>query len=108
MSDMLNFATKQDMSNLDIKIDKVLAAVERLSKKTDQQFFMVDQRFKVVESDIAELKQSQDRILSTLDGFAGMAIRNSSEQAVGDHRLNRLVAWSKKVSVKVDVPLEGL
>jgi len=86
-----------------------------LSKQTDElvnliHVFMdqVDTRFKAVESEIVELKQSHNKLLNSIDGFISRIDKYETELAARDNQLEKLLAWARKVSKKTGIPLEDL
>ena len=86
-----------------------------LSKQTDElvnliHVFMdqVDTRFKAVESEIVELKQSHNKLLNSIDGFISRIDKYETELAARDNQFEKLLAWARKVSEKTGIPLEDL
>jgi septal ring factor EnvC (AmiA/AmiB activator) len=86
-----------------------------LQKQTEEivgliQAFMhqVDDRFNKLENDIAELKDSHNRLLNTIDGFISRIDKYETELAARDNQIEKLIAWARKVSEKTGIPLENL
>ena len=86
-----------------------------LSKQTDElvnliHVFMdqVDTRFKAVESEIIELKQSHNKLLKSIDGFIARIDKYETELAARDNQFEKLLEWARKVSEKTGIPLENL
>ena len=86
-----------------------------LSKQTDEivnliRVFMdqVDTKFKTVESEIIELKESHNKLINTIDGFISRIDKYESELAARDNQFEKLLAWARKVSEKTGIPLEYL
>ncbi len=86
-----------------------------LSKQTDElvnliHVFMdqVDTRFKAVESEIVELKQSHNKLLNSIDGFISRIDKYETELAARDNQFEKLLEWARKVSEKTGIPLEDL
>jgi septal ring factor EnvC (AmiA/AmiB activator) len=86
-----------------------------LSKQTDEivnliHVFMdqVDTKFKTVESEIIELKESHNKLINTIDGFISRIDKYESELAARDNQFEKLLAWARKVSEKTGIPLEYL
>ena len=86
-----------------------------LSKQTDElvnliHVFMdqVDTRFKAVESEIIELKQSHNKLLKSIDGFIARIDKYETELAARDNQFEKLLEWARKVSEKTGIPLEIL
>ena len=86
-----------------------------LSKQTDElvnliHVFMdqVDTRFKAVESDIIDLKQSHNKLLNSIDGFISWINKYETELASRDNQFEKLLEWARKVSEKTGIPLENL
>ena len=86
-----------------------------LSKQTDElvnliHVFMdqVDTRFKAVETEIIELKESHNKLLNSIDGFISRIDKYETELAARDNQLEKLLAWARKVSKKTGIPLEDL
>ena len=95
------------------ELKKVLES--SLSKQTDElvnliHVFMdqVDTRFKAVESEIVELKQSHNKLLNSIDGFISRIDKYETELAARDNQFEKLLAWARKVSEKTGIPLEDL
>jgi len=86
-----------------------------LSKQTDEivnliHVFMdqVDTKFKTVESEIIELKESHNKLINTIDGFISRIDKYESDLAARDNQFEKLLAWARKVSEKTGIPLEYL
>ena len=95
------------------ELKKVLES--SLSKQTDElvnliHVFMdqVDTRFKAVESEIIELKQSHNKLLNSIDGFISRLDKYETELAARDNQFEKLLSWARKVSEKTGIPLENL
>ncbi len=58
-----------------------------------------------LKADIAEVKESNTQILTSIDGLAKMVKTFQEEHIIMRKRLETLEAWAKKVSEKVGVPL---
>ena len=66
---MAEYATKQDVQQIvDRAVDKAVTDLSEIIANFAQQ---VDTRFNEVEKEIAELKDSHQRLLNTIDGFVG-------------------------------------
>jgi len=70
-----------------------------LSKQTDEivnliHVFMdqVDTKFKTVESEIIELKESHNKLINTIDGFISRIDKYESELAARDNQFEKLLA----------------
>ena len=86
-----------------------------LSKQTDEivnliHVFMdqVDTKFKTVESEIIELKESHNKLINTIDGFISRIDKYESELAARDNQFEKLLAWVREVSEKTGILLEYL
>jgi chromosome segregation ATPase len=111
---MADYATKQDtkalsdkISSLEDSIDaKITKAVDDLSEVIGQFSSRVDERFNKVEKDIAELKESHNRLMDTLDAFLKRLDDIEVNNAARDRQLERLETWIKQVAQKTGVKLE--
>ena len=99
---MAEYATKQEVQEI---VDKAVTDLSEIIANFAQQ---VDTRFNKVEKEISELKDSHQRLLSTIDSFVGRIDRYESEQLARDSQFNRLLEWARKVSEKTGIPLENL
>jgi len=70
-----------------------------LSKQTDEivnliHVFMdqVDTKFKTVESEIIELKESHNKLINTIDGFISRIDKYESDLAARDNQFEKLLA----------------
>ena len=104
--DMTDYVNKEELK-------EVLES--SLSKQTDElvnliHVFMdqVDTRFKAVESEIIELKQSHNKLLKSIDGFISRIDKYETELAARDNQFEKLLEWARKVSEKTGIPLENL
>ena len=104
--DMTDYVNKEELK-------EVLES--SLSKQTDElvnliHVFMdqVDTRFKAVESEIIELKQSHNKLLKSIDGFIARIDKYETELAARDNQFEKLLEWARKVSEKTGIPLENL
>ena len=86
-----------------------------LSKQTDEivnliHVFMdqVDTKFKTVESEIIELKESHNKLINTIDGFISRIDKYESDLAARDNQFEKLLAWVREVSEKTGILLEYL
>ncbi|MGB4758604.1 MAG: hypothetical protein WBP26_00960 [Candidatus Saccharimonadales bacterium] len=116
---MNDYATKDDLKELDQKLDKRFDDIVELIQGFMQQ---VDDRFNKVEfglenvkgelsktrQEIVDLRVSHDRLLNTIDAFVGRLDRQEAEQAARDNQFEKLLAWARKVSEKTGIPLENL
>ena len=100
--DMSAYATKQEVQEI---VDKAVTDLSEIISTFAQQ---VDTRFNKVEKELAELRESHQRLLNTIDGFVGRIDRYETEQLMRDNQLNRLLEWARKVSEKTGIPLENL
>lgn len=109
-------ATKQDITDLQVNLDKKITDLQvNLDKKFEDVMgvlhtFMaqVDQRFNKVETDISDIRISLDRLTNTLDGFLKRLDDIETEQTARDAQFARLVEWAKQVSIKTGIPLKDL
>lgn len=94
-------------SNEDLR-GEIREAVTDLSEVIANFAQQVDARFNKIEADIADLRQSHDRLLNTIDGFVARIDKYETEQAVRDNQFEKLLVWAKKVSEKTGIPLENI
>lgn len=98
-------ATKSDITKLDKKIDESFSDITNLITTFMEQ---VDARFQKVEYDLADLKESHNRLLNTIDGFISRIDKYETELAARDSQFEKLLTWARKVSEKTGIPLENL
>ena len=103
---MNNYATKDELKEV---------IESSLSKQTDKlvnliHVFMdqVDTKFKAVESEIIELKESHNKLLNSIDGFIARIDKYETELAARDNQFEKLLTWARKVSEKTGIPLENI
>jgi septal ring factor EnvC (AmiA/AmiB activator) len=101
-----NYATKDELKEV---------IESSLSKQTDKlvnliHVFMdqVDTKFKAVESEIIELKESHNKLLNSIDGFIARIDKYETELAARDNQFEKLLTWARKVSEKTGIPLENI
>jgi len=99
---MGTYATKQEVQEI---VDKAVTDLSEIISTFAQQ---VDTRFSKVEKELSELRESHQRLLSTIDGFVGRIDRYETEQLMRDNQFNRLLEWARRVSEKTGIPLENL
>src|SRR5882672_9989523 len=99
---MSAYATKEDVQEI---VDKAVIDLSEVIASFAQQ---VDARFNKVEKELAELRESHQRLLNTIDGFIGRIDHYETEQLIRDNQFNRLLEWARKVSEKTGIPLENL
>ena len=109
-------ATKQDLQNLETRIDKKL---DRLDKKIDDAVVdlsnIIQDFAKSMSDEIIEIKARQDafdkkldQLISTMDSFIARIDGYESEMAARDAQFDRLLEWARKVSKKTGIPLENI
>lgn len=99
---MAEYATKQEVQEI---VDRAVTDLSEIISSFAQQ---VDTRFNKVEQELAELRESHQRLLNTIDGFISRIDHYETEMAARDLQFNRLLAWARKVSEKTGIPLENL
>ena len=85
----------------------IKGAVDDIAGIIDVFATRVDERLVRVEHDIAELKQSHERLLTTIDGFIRRIDRYESEQVARDLEVQRLKAWIQQIAEETGVKLKG-
>ena len=71
---MSAYATKEEVQEI---VDKAVTDLSEIIGNFAQQ---VDARFKKVEKELSELRESHQRLLNTIDGFVGRIDRYETEQ----------------------------
>jgi chromosome segregation ATPase len=99
---MSEYATKDEVREI------VREAVDELSELIGNFAQQVDERLRVIETDIKELKESHNRLLNTIDGFVSRIDKYETELAARDSQFEKLLVWARKVSEKTGIPLENL
>lgn len=77
----------------------------KLFKYMEKRFDEVDKRIDAQDDKFARRFDSIDR---TLDGIAKRLDTDGTEQAARNSRVERIIAWARKVSAKTGIPLEDL
>jgi septal ring factor EnvC (AmiA/AmiB activator) len=112
---MADYATKQDLKKIDIKID---VSVARLEQKIDQAVTDLSDiianlaqsmhgELVEVRKEIVDLKASHNKLLNTIDGFLKRIDNYETEQTARDAQFARLLEWAREVSDKTGIPLKG-
>ena len=68
-------------------------------------FKYLDEKFGQLGADITEVKESNNQILTSVDGLTKMVKTFQEEHIIMRKRLEVLETWAKKVSEKVGIPL---
>ncbi len=112
--------TKQDVEEIVGKaIDKAVTdlseVISSFAQQVDTRFnklevkvVNLEARFERMERELTELRESHQRLLTTIDGFISRIDRYESEQLMRDNQFKRLLEWARKVSEKTGIPLENL
>ncbi|MDO8591354.1 MAG: hypothetical protein Q7R60_00285 [bacterium] len=66
-------------------------------------FTYLDEKFKHIDQQFLEQKQSSDSLQTSVDGLAVIFKKYYEEQKIMTHRLDRVEDWIKKVSAKLGV-----
>ena len=69
-------------------------------------FTYLDEKFKHIDQQFLEQKQSFNSLQTSVDGLAVIFKKYYEEQKVMTHRLERVEDWIKKVSDKIGVKFE--
>ncbi len=67
----------------------------------------IDTRFNKVESDIADIKSSQDSLVRTIDAFIKRIDNYEIEQVARDAEVQRLKRWIEQIAQETGVKLIG-
>jgi len=81
---MSAYATKQEVQEI---VDKAVTGLSEIISTFAQQ---VDTRFNKVEKELSDLRESHQRLLSTIDDFVSRIDRYETEQHMRDNQFNRL------------------
>lgn len=92
---MSDYATKKDVQEI------VNKAVDDLSE-------IITTLAQNMHTEIADVKESLNKLTNTVDGFVARIDRYETEMAARDRQFERLVEWARKVSEKTGIPLENL
>jgi len=76
---------------------------DRLFKYMEKRFDEIDKRFEETAG-----RQQVEALQTTVDYIVKRLDTQEAEQASRDSRLERLVAWARRVAAKIGIPLEGL
>jgi len=104
--------TDKNFENIDKRFDEVLGAMSQFAESVDKRFDGVDKRFDSIETrldrlgtEFIDLKESQNRLMNTIDGFISRIDKYETELAARDHEIERLKRWIKEIADKTGVEL---
>ena len=113
--DRISAEMHQGFELLHKDIDDVMEILHTFIEQVDSRFtkveasqFRLESKMNELSQEVADLKQSHNRLLNTIDGFIGRIDRYEIEQAARDSQFERLLSWARKVSAQTGIPLENL
>lgn len=111
---MADYATKDDLKELETSLDVRFEAVEKkIDKAVDDLSAIikdfasaVDDRFNSVEARLDKLEASHVRLVNTLDSFLKRLDDIETDNAARDAKYDRLERWVQQIAEKTGVKLE--
>lgn len=113
---MVDYASKDDLKNLENKIDKrfddLTQILGKFANDVNDRFDGLESRIIKVETKQLEhdkefviLNNNYDRLLNTIDGFLARIDNYETEQAARDHKVDRLEKWIEIIAKETGVKL---
>ncbi len=97
---MADYATKQDLKNLEDKIDK---RFDDLAEILNIFANDVNKKFEQQDAELRKLNQKYDHLVNTIDGFLARIDHYETELAARDAEIARLRTWVEAIAKKTGV-----
>lgn len=101
-------ATRKDIDEVLDLMRTFMQQVGDEFNKADAKFSNIGNELNGIKQEIADLKESHNRLLNTIDGFVARIDKYETELAARDNQFQKLLIWARKVSEKTGIPLENL
>lgn len=104
---MADYATKQDLQNLEEKIDKrfddLTEILNIFANDVNTRFSKIEGRLDGVDLELRKLNEKYDHLINTIDGFISRIDHYETELAARDAEIARLRAWVEAIAKKTGV-----
>ncbi len=109
MKTMNDYVTQKQLEKaLSKQTDDISGVMRDLMESFDSRFTKIEDDISEIKTEIIDLKESHNRLLSTIDGFVKRLEDYEVESRARDAQYERLVSWAKEVSKKTGIPLPQL
>lgn len=107
---MADYATKQDIKdidkrfdNIDKRFDDLTALLSNFANDVNDRFDKIELRLEQHDAELRKLNDKYDHLVNTIDGFLARIDHYETELAARDAEIARLKAWVEAIAQKTGV-----